>query len=79
MTETKRWDLRLNEHVKSPKEIENFLADIIAVYDKHGLSISHEDGYGAFEIESENMNYNKHWLRSAHFTSKSEDEIDDRT
>lgn len=29
-----------------------FLTDLIAVYRKHGLSLSHEDGHGAFEIEA---------------------------
>lgn len=31
-------------------EVKAFLADLMALYDKHGLAISHEDGHGGFII-----------------------------
>jgi len=46
------------------REVESFINDIIKVYEKHGMSISHEDSYGAFLIE----NYNPklvEWLRAS--------------
>ena len=33
-------------------EIDAFLFELAAVCKKHGLSISHEDGHGAFEVEN---------------------------
>ena len=51
------------------KEIESsaddlFIEDVIEVYKKHGLSISHEDGHGAFLIEPISV-HNIEWLRDA--------------
>lgn len=31
-------------------EVKAFIADIVALYDKHGFALSHEDGHGAFII-----------------------------
>jgi len=41
------------------------LADLEAVFARHGLSIGHEDSQGAFIIEPFDE-YNVRWLRSAH-------------
>jgi hypothetical protein len=30
--------------------VKAFLADLMLLYDKHGLAISHEDGHGGFRI-----------------------------
>lgn len=49
---------------KSDENIKNFIDDIIKVYKKHGMSISHEDGHGAFEIEKYS-DYNINWLKEA--------------
>ena len=38
----------IDEEVEAPSE--SFLGDIEAVCRKHGLSIGHQDGYGAFII-----------------------------
>lgn len=48
-------------------EIDAFLADIFKVFEKHGMSISHEDHHGGFEIENskEDNKYNKNWLNYA--------------
>lgn len=45
-------------------KVKKFIEDILAVYEKHGLSISHEDGHGSFEIEEYNQ-HNEDWLRAA--------------
>jgi hypothetical protein len=44
--------------------VDAFLEEVIAVSKKHGLSISHEDRHGAFEIEKFSES-NASWLRAA--------------
>ncbi len=46
-------------------EVDAFLADIVEVYRKHGLSLSHEDSQGGFEVEPLSE-YNIRWLSQAH-------------
>lgn len=46
-TSRKRWSDR--GEIENPK-IDAFLDEIMAVCERHGLAISHEDGHGAFEI-----------------------------
>ncbi|NBW22529.1 MAG: hypothetical protein EBR82_82745 [Caulobacteraceae bacterium] len=49
--------------------VDAFLAEVIEVCRKHGMSISHEDGWGAFEVR----NFNEpdaDWLKEA--TDKTE-------
>lgn len=58
-----RWDCNKNERVESP-EIDAFIEEVIAVCQKHGFSISHEDCHGGFEIEkADERNFD--WLREA--------------
>lgn len=47
------------------EKIKAFLDDIEKVYKKYNLSISHEDGGGAFIIEDYDET-DTDWLRSAH-------------
>jgi hypothetical protein len=60
----KRWINRLNDDAEVPA-IDAFLADVEAVCRKHGFSLSHEDGQGAFEVE-EFSESNIAWLKDAH-------------
>lgn len=60
----KVWDVTKKHMVDMPKEMENFLNDIKAVCEKHGLSISHEDYHGVFLVEKYNEN-NIKWLFNA--------------
>lgn len=57
----KRWNGR--EFVELPN-VDSFIEEIISVCKKHNLSISHEDGHGAFEIEPYSKE-NVDWLRQA--------------
>jgi hypothetical protein len=55
---------RESRRVASPLKIEAFLDEYEALCRKHGLSLSHEDGHGGFEIEV----FDKHnidWVRQA--------------
>ena len=61
----KRWNKKINDYIKSPKKIENFLNEIDTICKKYNLSIAHEDIGGAFMIENYNI-YNIEWLRDAH-------------
>lgn len=59
----KRWVRRLNREQRVP-EVDAFLSEIEAVCKKHGMSISHEDSHGGFEVETfdgENIK----WLKAA--------------
>lgn len=50
-------------HPSNPR-VEAFLDAIVAVYRKHGMSLSHEDTHGAFKIERDSAE-NEEWLRGA--------------
>lgn len=54
----------INEIVDTPQHLLDFYNDIDEVCKKHNLSISHEDEYGAFEIEKYDEQ-NIRWLKSA--------------
>ncbi len=60
----KRWSTKASKEVESP-EVEAFLKDIDEVSKKHGLSISHEDGHGAFIVERRDE-FHIRWLNDAH-------------
>lgn len=63
----KIWDYDANGHyveMDMPERMQNFLEDIKKVCEKHNLSISHEDGHGAFIIEDYDE-YNIKWLFEA--------------
>lgn len=58
------WDATKNERIVMPNEMTAFLVDIEKVCQKHGLSISHEDTHGSFQIE-EYSPHNIAWLYAA--------------
>ena len=60
----KIWDLNKSEEIEQPKEMKEFIEEIIKVMKKYNLSISHEDGQGAFIIEKYDE-YNIKWLKNA--------------
>lgn len=59
-----RWSTKNGDNIEN-KKIDAFIEEVIAVSKKHGFSISHEDGHGAFEIEKFSES-NTSWLRHAH-------------
>ena len=58
-----RWDNLNGERVESEK-VDAFIAEIVAVCKRHGMSISHEDGHGGFLIGAFNED-DANWLASA--------------
>ena len=62
----KRWSVKHSKDIES-KKIDDFLIEIAAVCRKHGYSIGHEDGHGAFEIEDLNTG-DIEWLMDAHIS-----------
>lgn len=46
----KRWDAINRQDIENEK-VDAFLLEVIEVCKKHGLSISHEDNHGGFEVE----------------------------
>ena len=60
----KTWDLNKREEIEQPKEMKEFINEIIKVMKKHNLSISHEDKYGGFIIEKYNE-CNIKWFKNA--------------
>jgi hypothetical protein len=63
MTETQRWIKSQNTRGTNPA-IDAFLDEIVAVCKKHGMSISHEDQQGGFDIEPFDEHYVR-WLSAA--------------
>jgi hypothetical protein len=59
-----RWNTHLSKTTDNPV-IDAFLSDIVAVCKKHKLSLSHEDGHGAFEVTRYDDNKSE-WLLAAH-------------
>ena len=60
----KIWDLNKSEEIEQPKEMKEFIDEIIKVMKKYNLSISHEDSHGSFIIEKYEE-YNIKWLKEA--------------
>lgn len=61
---TKRWKSDLGNYFEN-EEVDNFIEELIKLYKKHRLSISHEDNHGAFIISSYSKE-NEDWIREAH-------------
>ena len=57
------WDSSKGARIKAP-EVDAFIEDVAQVCRKHGFSIAHEDGHGAFVIEPMDEG-NLDWLRAA--------------
>ena len=60
----KRWSCNAESYVEFAA-IDAFLLDIMEVCVRHKLSLSHEDGHGAFEITDLDVD-DAAWLRAAH-------------
>lgn len=58
-----RWKVSDGQLVEAP-EIDAFLNEVVAVCERHGFSLSHEDSQGAFLVEQANED-NFNWLRAA--------------
>ena len=76
-----RWDDKTSRIITSDA-IDKFVREIELVCKKHGLSISHQDGHGAFIIEDfypDNISWLKNASRGAHCTAdfKRIKELDD--
>jgi hypothetical protein len=60
-----RWNTTTHKNEELP-EVDAFIEEILSVCERHGLSIGHEDGHGAFEISPYHNAFNQ-WLRAAHW------------
>jgi hypothetical protein len=56
-------------NTKDRTAVDAFLAEVIEVCRKHGMSISHEDGWGAFQVRNFSES-DADWLKEA--TDKTE-------
>lgn len=70
----KRWNIKKADYVEN-LEIDIFLHEIIAVCKKHGFSLSHEDGDGAFGVDVE-KNDNFTWLLEAYDNTQDNQKIE---
>ena len=61
----KTWNCRTSEFIEIPEKQTKFIQEIEAICKKYDLSISHEDGHGAFEIDKFDPD-NIEWLKNAH-------------
>ena len=60
----KSWNNKTNDYIETPEKQIKFMEEIEVICKKYGLSISHEDGHGSFEIDEFNQN-NIDWLKAA--------------
>jgi hypothetical protein len=60
----KRWSVKASAQVERP-DVDAFIEEVLAVCARHGFSLSHEDGHGAFEVVAHDEDY-ADWLRNAH-------------
>lgn len=58
------FDIKEGKRVQIPEIMNDFFDDIIKVYKKYNLSLSHEDMHGSFIVEDLSL-YNIKWLRDA--------------
>lgn len=58
-----RWEINSRKEVNTPIYVEKYLEEIDEISKRYGLSISHEDGHGAFIIEKYNK-LNIKWLNN---------------
>lgn len=65
----KRWEINLRKEVNTPIYVEKYLEEIDEISKKYGLSISHEDGQGAFIIEKYDK-LNIKWLNDCSLNLK---------
>ena len=47
---TERWIDEIGGRGEAP-DVDAFIRDVVDVCKRHGMSIGHEDGHGAFKIE----------------------------
>lgn len=59
-----RWSCKKGKRIEDVS-IDKFISEIALVCKKHNMTISHEDGHGAFVIEKYDQE-NIDWLRHAH-------------
>ena len=64
------WNILSSTDEPTPENVQSFFKEIEELYRKHNLSISHEDGNGAFIIENYDAE-NLTWLKDASLNIKS--------
>jgi hypothetical protein len=65
-----RWNT--NKHIESENAaVDAFIEDLVTVYRKHNMSVSHEDGHGSFVIEPFSE-LNVEWISQAHDATDSQ-------
>ena len=65
-----RWHNNSDKHIENEK-VDAFLKELFELYEKHNMSISHEDYHGGFEIDI-NDEHNVNWMKAAAVTEKLE-------
>lgn len=68
---SRHWESLKGDYVER-QDVANFLEDIKVVYQKHNMSISHEDGHGAFIIVPYSRD-NFDWLKECHIAGLPEE------
>ena len=69
-----RWHDGSDER-KENKQVDAFIEDLFKLYEKHGMSISHEDYHGGFKIDVLD-DYNKNWIKQASVTEELEEKTE---
>ena len=67
--QTRVWDCNKQDYIAMPDYLKSFYEELIALFKKYDLSISHEDYYGGFIINNYDEN-NVNWLTNASLEAK---------
>lgn len=73
---TRRWSIQAEDRIEIPT-VDAFLQDIIALYEKHGMCLTHEDTQGGFIVRPyisgvEASDENARWLNNASYDEHQE-------
>ncbi len=63
----KSWSSKQRDFIETPQRVKAFFEEIEKVCQKHGLSISHEDGHGSFIINEFDKD-DIEWLKGANLS-----------
>lgn len=62
-------------YIETPQKIKDFYKEYCELCRKHNISLSHEDGHGAFIIDETDLEHNLEWVAEAYYEPKLENEI----
>jgi hypothetical protein len=69
----KYWHTEYGKY-KQNEAVDAFIVDLFSLYEKHNMSLGHEDNHGSF-IVNKNCEYNRDWVKNASVEVEKTNEI----